>query len=32
MRLYPLKDFESSKRKVVTGLLAIAFAMLPLVL
>ena len=30
MRLYPLKDFESSKRKVVIGLLAIAIAMLPL--
>jgi hypothetical protein len=31
MRLYPLKDFESSKRRVVIGLLAIAVAMLPLV-
>jgi hypothetical protein len=30
MPLYPLKDFESSKRKVVIGLLAIAVSMLPL--
>jgi hypothetical protein len=31
MPLYPLKDFEGSKRKVIFGLLALAVAILPLV-
>lgn len=31
MPLYPLKNFEGSKRKVIFGLLAIAVAILPLV-